>query len=343
MNFKDYLKVSTAYIQVKNVYKIEKDYNIKIKDFKKSSADDEYYNLIIDKIEKGEITQHTDLETLFYSYIKLGKSLYEINKDNINKIKVYEQNIFNINVEANLIVNKINDKSLTVLTEWLNNNFILTIDKDLDKGYFTETTKLIDLSIFMYLVTQAFKTEFGIKSDSNKVSFNMFIDYKNSNPNYLSIIEKVIDFFEESLLRKYIKEKTELIYDEETSYLKPYKVFDNIYSLMWYIFKLYLSFLTTQGVDTPLYTLCKVCGSNTDNFKNKLCPSCKEKYATIRRALNRENKKNLDKIKILITGQTFPSNLQERIDMILNKKIKHEDNNLIKHLLRDIEEYLNLV
>ena len=112
---------------------------------------------------------------------------------------------------------------------------------------------------------------------------------------------------------------------------------------MWYIFKLYLSFLTTQGVDTPLYTLCKVCGSNTDNFKNKLCPSCKEKYATIRRALNRENKKNLDKIKILITGQTFPSNLQERIDMILNKKIKHEDNNLIKHLLRDIEEYLNLV
>ena len=195
----------------------------------------------------------------------------------------------------------------------------------------------------MYLVTQAFKTEFGIKSNSNKVSFNMFIDYKNSNPNYLSIIEKVIDFFEESLLRKYIKEKTELIYDEETSYLKPYKVFDNIYSLMWYIFKLYLSFLTTQGVDTPLYTLCKVCGSNTDNFKNKLCPSCKEKYATIRRALNRENKKNLDKIKILITGQTFPSNLQERIDMILNKKIKHEDNNLIKHLLRDIEEYLNLV
>ena len=65
MNFKDYLKVSTAYIQVKNVYKIEKDYNIKIKDFKKSSADDEYYDLIIDKIEKGEITQHTDLETLY--------------------------------------------------------------------------------------------------------------------------------------------------------------------------------------------------------------------------------------------------------------------------------------
>lgn len=337
MTFKQYLKSRVVNIKIKHLYKANDVY---------VNENENEFSLLAKRANWNASLEKDDIYKLFMNFIDLGKRLYLINKNKIIKFKIFDSfcEVYEARFEKFLVTrNDYDDFTKKELREWLEKEeYCLEEDKDLDYDHFIETNCLIDLSIFSYLIAYSVKNTYDKKS-RNHINFDTFIIVEGKNNinkfNYLSIINTIMREFERSK-KDYIREESELIYEKDFNELRMYRVFENIYSLFWYILKFYLSYISVNSSDDVFTRVCACGESYLGN--NKKCDRCKKTHNTERRKKNRENKKNISYINILLKGNSFPEDIQVKIDTLLaNNPNKYENNARIKSILTEMEKHLN--
>lgn len=336
MQFNHYLKSRIANIKVRGTYKID---SIIINE----NNDECNFEAIKAKYIKTISTNEIDI--LFKNYINLGRKLYKINQDKIIKYKKYD-----IPFGTSLITeHTYNDETKKILKNWLEKqNYCVAEDKNLEKGYFVETNCLIDLSILSYLIFYSINNHYKSANIDN-ISFKTFIDIKADDgeiEKYLFTVGEIIMLAENSdKRRKYIRDESIITYDENTMQIKLVRVFQNIYSLFWYILKLFISYVSTNVDDnSDFIRICDYCEEPyfaKINSVNNICNSCSTMYNSDRRQRNRENKKNIEKINTLINKYEFSKEtIAEVNELLSNSPYNHYNNEKIKEILNRMEKYV---
>lgn len=204
------------------------------------------------------------VDRYYKNFIALGKELYELNKDEIGRLG-YKQGGVSYLV-AKLIIENTNEKSLKVVKKWLEKNPIYLIDVDLEHDK-VETDMLIDLSIFSYLVNSSLNNYYN-KDYSNDISFATFTNLKKDDlDEFYKLISMVMQIYE---VNAKFREQTEIMYNSERHKLENVRVYDNIYSLYWFILKMQLLCMSNNY---KFINLCS-CG-NVIVGKATRCEICK--------------------------------------------------------------------
>lgn len=222
---------------------------MKPKEVKISTTSGITYIEAIPKVYKEELSDK-EMEMLYNSFIKLGKDLYNANKDNISKLTFQSVTCLNINPSGSLLnVSNITDKnnlidtwlnanklhksdlynckrtnlnylilkngkwnSTDTLYNWLLNNFIPDTNEAYNDQYLLyDNGMLVDLSMFMYLVIQAIINQKAIDYGKKAKGNERFNDFMFIN-NADTTSFKLNDFM------KYLQEAIE-IYDKQNIYV----------------------------------------------------------------------------------------------------------------------------
>ncbi len=374
---------------------------VKAREVKVVESNSNIYIEVLPKFQKD--LEAIDINSYFLSFLELGRKLYHENKDNISKIKFTWYGIENtienryilkdnpnsyINEHLFEYVNswskenhlwyKDNDKRindyffikstdnlrLENFKEWLENNFV-PVDVEVDDGpwFYVNYEKIIDLSIFIYLVTYSIKNMKNdkTKSDNDFITFNDFIETSGSNPSdndYIELVFDIISMFEMHNVYDlyghnkliYIKEEKEekeenkVIQEGRFEMTTEYK---DMYAVIWYVFKLYLvdnfSLHTTDERIIPI-NFCDHCGTPFIGA-TKFCNNCSEHRGARRQAKSMNAKfEALNKIQELLANNTFSKNLTTKANKYLGLsrtemyRAKKSD---IDKLLYQLELYLH--
>lgn len=341
----------------------------KVKYYKNISLNDENMKYSSINIPSSNYLSIDNLHTLFNDFCKLGKDLYLNTKDNFIKFnKSYNYEVYDLSVYSGLSIanNRYNDRVRSIIRIWLENNdiysskednnqineislighFCLEEDKDLDVNHFIETDCLIELSILSYLIRTSIKGYLhGFDSSTNpdrkrkntEITFSDYIQFYDkidvNDFDYLRAIPRIISVFEESK-GKYIGEHTELQISNEVSIgVKMFHVYDNLYSILLYILKLYIEFSFTQAGFGYRLNCCSMCGKYFDGYADK-CDSCTKAFNSSRKQLLRDNARNKEKIKELLKNNSdIDSSLLNQINDVLSRKPSYKDYDEILNVL----------
>lgn len=231
---------------------------------------------------KENITSIFSIEEHYQKFISLGKELYELNKDKIEKLE-YKDGAISFLV-AKLIINKMNLESKEVTKKWVENNpiYLIDIDQKHDK---IETDVLIDLAIFSYLVNSSLNNYYN-GDYSNEISFETFTNLKKDKlENFYELISMIMKTYE---INAKFREQTEISYNTVSHKVEFARVYESIYSLYWFILKMQI-LCFSNGY--KFINLCS-CG-NVIIGKATLCSPCNLAKDARRNREKRENKKKV--------------------------------------------------
>lgn len=228
---------------------------------------------------KEKIKTIGTIDRYYKNFISLGKELYELNRDGISKLSINQGSISYL--IAKLIIDNTNERSLEVIKNWLENNPVCLIDVDLNHDKI-ETDMLIDLSIFSYLVNSSLNNYYN-KNYSNGITFSTFTNLNKDNlDEFYKLISMVMQIYE---VNAKFKEQTEIIYNNNK--LEIVRVYENIYSLYWFILKMQLLCMSNKY---KFINLCS-CG-NVIIGKSKRCEICKLAWDAHRKREQRKASQN---------------------------------------------------
>lgn len=223
----------------------------------------------------------------FQSFIELGKEIYNIDNKCINKInfretiKVYKIDSLFLNKDIlrndaiRKALEKYFEKSPVYITETLNRESKEAWDEEI------EIYTLTDMAVFCFLVITSLNNYYLKKDDpkeyeeGNKIEFNNFTEIENDKLfDFLARISELINFYERNVYcnnRPLLRETTGLTFNERSKKMDFERVYDNIYSLYWVLFKAQIASMVNGNY---LYRPCR-CGTIIID-KSKHCGSCKK-------------------------------------------------------------------
>lgn len=354
MTFKQYVGNRNEYYLVKNLVKIK---NI---DYVHSS----FTNIYSDIGQVDKTVEAKNIFSMFKDLQKLGEELYKIyiKENNEPKIELFgiflnNDNTLNVSVNNYLIANhnSYSNEIKKKYLEWLEGKNITIEDSEFDYSdlQYSRTKRiiqsdfLIDLSIFVYLVGTAIENKFSYSNKGNvkfkdfvKVNTDKIIDVKD----YLFYITLAMDTFK-SRNDNFIGEKTRLVYIKGSNCFDFERTFNNYFSVMWYVFELYITWLPLyNNNDDGKYRMC-ACG-NIIFSKSDRCDICRKIYNNNRRQRSRENEEIINEIKNLEKEHIFSAELQSKINQLFEKKSKKKvswkDTDKIKELKKEMLDEINL-
>lgn len=344
-----------------------------------------FYVTSSSKIE--ELTSN-QISKIYASYIKLGRELYKIAKENDNISKIhYEYHSFNIlsptltiekdNIDDDLInivkkwkketfyeftdkyefddfrkdslfLNIYDDNFECKIKEWSKNNIVpREYDSEPEGKFKIDIGRIIDISIFIYLVTYALDAH-----NEDKVKFKDFIEISSENLKeiknniagshnmveivleklaYMIIISHTIDSFEE-MNRDILLTKEKLEINEHHKFFLR-RIFSCIEGIIWYIFKQYImDAINLNKYDTRKniqVNICKKCGA-TIIGTNVYCEAHSLQAQTESKRKSREELRgHIEELREIFDkyNNDLPVGLKNDINYVLNLKAKEKDKN----------------
>lgn len=260
-------------ISVDNVYRI-KDVN--------------YDNGSFIENGKSSLKKIFQIEVWYQNFIHLGKELYNINKDKLEKIKITKEcKAFQFPLDGLILdaVEPLDDESIKLIKDWIYGNPVFL--KDIDQAHdMVETKLLISLSIFCYLVGSSLNNYYN-KDFSNGISFESFTNLKKDDiDNFYDLISIVMDVVE----RVYkLGEQSKLKFNDYSHKVEITRCYNDIYSLYWFILKMQL---LSYSNNNSFINLCG-CGEVILG-RSKRCDLCKNLHNTNRK---REQRRKIKEAK----------------------------------------------
>lgn len=363
-DFKNYLSTHTGNIRINHITKLKEDIkNINIKNF---SLNDEMYiegikingydNCFYNSKENAYLfpknnhkSINVDFYKLFLSFKSLGKILYKFNNN-------YTITIYKDYYVTQLFNNSLNQEEKEIILKWLNKyKYCVTLDKDTDSGFVIEINALVNIAIYTYLIFESINNYFKVKDaelnqdikynlSSKAITFDKYITFANKrkikDDDYLFNIPKIIFSLEQSY-KSLISEHSELIYNDDIQYYELTHTYENMYSLVFHILKLYIDFTFRKLMEEDERTKQCKCGKYITG-RDKLCKNCKKAHNNKRRKLNRENEKVLKEINTLYNKNKlkFTKNIYEQIEYF-NSHHSYKHNSKLKALLKELKNIIN--
>ncbi len=241
------------------------------------------------------------------------------------------------------------------LKQWLLDNYIPIKEQsdkidDKAKKYwvYSDDGMLIDMAIFCYLVTYAIINArkkyigYSIKEDDpDFIQFTDFIDFKDNNESdklHIGLVNDIIYLYERSNIHS-LYGFNKLQYDYDKDEYKIVRQYEDIYGVLWHIFKLYLAENYKIEDNNAKYipiTICEECGSPIlgDILR---CDDCKYKNQNVRQKKCREEKfAHIEEIRKLINTESFPNYLIKKA----NKYVKMTNHDIYNCKKKEIDNLL---
>lgn len=366
----------------------------KVKEIKIVESNNTVYIEFLPEYKKD--LSSTEINNYYLAFLELGRTLYHENKDNISKIKFNKYEMENHLDNRYILKNepkqyaeesiyqyieqwanqnhiwfmedttkynnfffiKSNDSlRLENLTKWLEDNFApVEVETGDGAWLYINYQKLIDLAIFIYLVTYAIKSmkTNNLTKGKDYIKFADFIELnidglkeeEIDNKIFIKLIVDVITMFEMNNISQ-LYGYNKLIYLNDENRFEMTTEYDDIYAVIWYVFKLYLvdnfSYYDANDKRIPI-NICDCCGKpfiGTTIF----CNDCELHRSARRQAKCRQEKfNNFNKIKELINDYQFPKYLTKEANQLLkmtNTQIYKCKKSDIDNLLYQLKSYIN--
>lgn len=318
-------------------------------------------NLYQENKKKNNISKikFNEFDTTIYDnkYLLRNHNLKE-DKYTIDYIKKYiknwdkKNNIWNTSEFSNYFFLK-SDQNLDIktVTKWIKNNFV-PIETDVpehDCWMYVNYQKIIDLSIFIYLITYSIRNSINpsVKKNIDDIQFKDFIEdssktLENTIEDYLPLINNIIHMYELHNMR-YLYGYNRLKYNYDENKFDVGIEYDDIFGVIWYIFKLYLanSALDKEGNTIPI-SICEECG-NPFLGKNLRCLDCDCDNPRIRKIKSRKELLNhLNKIDNIVKNYKLSKNLLDEANKFLTmpKSRLYNNKRNVDSLLNKLNNYI---
>lgn len=353
----------------------------KAKDIRIVNSNGSVYVEILPEKHTNQLNEN-EVNEIYTSFIKLGRDLYTLNKNNISKIKCYTQTIMpdlkllgkyflgdtetylkSINrpdiisyieewakkngispddtkASNSFLLLKTTDWNYdTKFRNWLKSNFvpIITEVDENSKWMLADDGRLVDMAIFFYLVTYAINKSDNIRfEDFIEIEDMQFEGFSKSEKElieksgnnitdllYLNMINDIIHMFELHNIHS-LHGYNKLVYNLEEQKYEMTREYNNVYGMLWYIFKLQItdSYIPTSYKSSrkiPI-SICDVCGNPF--LGNKIrCEDCDIKDDSVRKVRSRKRlASNIERIRFLIRKNVYSPELTNKTNDLLNKK-----------------------
>lgn len=329
----------------------------------------ELYNSFIDLGRNLYNANKENIEKIIFNshncrYVNINRSLLNIaNQNESDKLKIIAkwlklnelkgENLYaHKRTDLNYIILKNGEwNSTNELYKWLTSNYISDINESDLKGEYLvyDNGFLVDLAIFMYLVIYSILNQKAIensqKEKQDKIHFDDFIVIENMKNNftlrdYIPYINDIMNMYEKDniyILNGYDK----LVIDKDSDEYKMVKEYENLYGILWYVFKLNVSDLCLKDSNDAILPLniCKDCGVPILSA-NLRCDECDRKNVRDRKAKSRQKKiNNILKIKMLLSEYNYPKPLIDKINKILYTNERDLKCKEVNDTLKEMEIY----